>query len=117
VNDFSHHLMATYDDTPSSYETSRRYIASLIAIQYGMYDAVIDWMITYTVSYAIIGGITWYNADTSYLAVIWGFSFIISALILAAAGLKMPEWLGLYRELLQTFLSFVPCPCSFSFFI
>lgn len=98
MNDFRHHLMSNYNDAPSSYETSRRYIASLIAIQYGMYDAVIDWMITYTVSYAIIGGITWYNADTSYLAVIWGFGLMCSALILAAAGLKMPEWLGYYRK-------------------
>ena len=89
--------MATYDDAPSSYETSRRYVASLMAIQYGMYDAVIDWGLIYTVAYAIVGGITWYNVDTNYLTVIWGFSLMFCALILAVAGLKMPEWLGFYR--------------------
>eukprot|EP00984_Skeletonema_dohrnii_P032805 scaffold27544_cov78-Skeletonema_dohrnii-CCMP3373.AAC.3 len=45
VNDFRHNLMAKYDDEHSSHETSQRYIASLMAIQYGMYDAVIDWSI------------------------------------------------------------------------
>eukprot|EP00984_Skeletonema_dohrnii_P038036 scaffold40822_cov155-Skeletonema_dohrnii-CCMP3373.AAC.3 len=97
VNDFRHNLMAKYDDEPSSHETSQRYIASLMAIQYGMYDAVIDWSIVYTVAYAIIGGLTWYNNDTNFLTVIWGFSLMFCALILAVAGLKMPEWLGFYR--------------------
>ncbi len=97
VNDFRHHLMTKYDDEPSSYETSQRYIAALMAIQYGMYDAVMDWSFIYTVAYAIIGGLTWHNADTNYLLVIWGFSLMFTALILAAAGLKMPEWLGFYH--------------------
>jgi hypothetical protein len=97
VNDFRHNLMAKYDDEPSSHEAAQRYIASLMAIQYGMYDAVIDWSIVYTVAYAIIGGLTWYNNDTNFLTVIWGFSLMFCALILAVAGLKMPEWLGFYR--------------------
>ena len=97
VNDFRHHLMAKYDDEPSSYETSQRYIASLMAIQYGMYDAVKDWSIIYTVAYAIIGGLTWHNSDTSFLTVIWGFSLMLTALFLAVAGLKIPQWLGLFR--------------------
>ena len=97
VNEFRHSLMAKYDDEPSSHETSQRYIASLMAIQYGMYDAVIDWSIVYTVAYAIIGGLTWYNNDTNFLTVIWGFSLMFCALIVAVAGLKMPEWLGFYR--------------------
>ena len=97
VNDFRHNLMAKYDEEPSSHEASQRYIASLMAIQYGMYDAVIDWSIVYTVAYAIIGGLTWYNNDTNFLTVIWGFSLMFCALILAVAGLKMPEWLGFYR--------------------
>lgn len=90
--------MATYDNAPTSNETSRRYTAALMAIQYGMFDAVIDWGLTYTVMYAIIGGLTWYNVDTSFLMVIWGFSLMCSALILAVAGLKIPEWLGFYRK-------------------
>lgn len=97
VNDFRHHLMAKLDDEPSSYETSQRYIASLMAIQYGMYDAVKDWSIIYTVAYAIIGGLTWNTSDTSFLTVIWGFSLMLTALFLAVAGLKIPQWLGLYR--------------------
>jgi len=90
--------MATYDNAPTSNETSRRYTAALMAIQYGMFDAVIDWGLTYTVMYAIIGGLTWYNVDSSFLMVIWGFSLMCSALILAVAGLKIPEWLGFYRK-------------------
>ena len=90
--------MATYGDSPSSYETSRQYVASLMAIQYGMFDAVIDWGLTYTVAYAIIGGLTWYNVDSHFLVVIWGFSLMCSALLLAVAGLKIPEWLGFYRK-------------------
>ena len=89
--------MAKYNDEPSSDETSQRYIASLMAIQYGMYDAIIDWSIIYTVAYAIVGGLTWNNSDTNFLTVIWGFSLMFTALFLAVAGLKMPQWLGLYR--------------------
>eukprot|EP00986_Skeletonema_menzelii_P009577 scaffold4385_cov162-Skeletonema_menzelii.AAC.5 len=63
VNDFRHRLMATYNDSTSDEKTSRRYTAALLAIQYGMYDAFIDWGLTYTICYAIVGGITWYNAD------------------------------------------------------
>ena len=97
VNDFRHHLMAKYDGESSSFETSQRYIASLMAIQYGMYDAVMDWSIIYTIAYAIIGGLTWHNADINFLTVIWGISLMATALILAVAGVKMPEWLGFYR--------------------
>lgn len=97
VNDFSHHLMLAYDDASPSDENSRRYISSLKAIQYGMFDAVIDWSIVYTIAYAVIGGLTWYYADINFLTVIWGFSLMFCALFLAVAGLKIPAWLGHYR--------------------
>ncbi len=99
VNDFRHRLMATYDDSTTDENKSRRYTAALLAIQYGMYDALIDWGFTYTICYAIVGGITWkYNADANMVLVIWGFSLVSSAVILAVAGLKIPEWLGYYRK-------------------
>ena len=98
VNDFRHRLMASYDDSTSDEKTSHRYTAALSAIQYGMYDAFIDWGFTYTISYAIVGGITWYNADENMVLLIWGFSLMASALILAVAGLKIPEWMGFYRK-------------------
>lgn len=97
VNDFRHRLMATYNDSTSDEKTSRRYTAALLAIQYGMYDAFIDWGLTYTICYAIVGGITWYNADQNLVSVIWGFSLMCSALIVAVTSLKIPAWLGHYR--------------------
>ena len=97
VNDFRQRLMATYDDSTADVKTSRRYTAALSAIQYGMYDAFIDWGLTYTICYAIVGGFTWYNADLNLVEVIWGFSMMSSALIFAVAGLKIPAWLGYYR--------------------
>ncbi len=97
VNDFRQRLMATFDDSTADDKTSRRYTAALQAIQYGMYDAFIDWGLTYTICYGIVGGITWYNADPNLVAVIWGFSLMSSALIFAVAGLKIPAWNGYYR--------------------
>ena len=90
--------MSTYDESTSENKTSRQYTAALVAIQYGMYDAFIDWGLTYLVCYGIVGGITWYNADSSLVLVIWGFSLMYSALIFAIAGLKIPAWLGYYRK-------------------
>lgn len=116
VNDFRRRLMAAYEDSYSlakdarcrkiSAETentsrrymARRYMAAMMAIKLGMYDAIIDWGLTYTVCYAIVGGITWYNADKNLEAVIWGLSLMGSAVILAVAGLKIPAWLGFCRK-------------------
>ncbi len=97
VNDFRQRLMATLDDSTANDKTSRRYTAALQAIQYGMYDAFIDWGLTYAICYGIVGGITWYNADPNLVSVIWGFSLMSSALIFAVAGLKIPAWIGYYR--------------------
>ena len=97
MNDFRHHLKAAHDDASSTGDNSRRYISSLMAIHYGMLDAVKDWSIVYTFAYAIIGVLTWNNVDTKFLTCIWGFSLMFCALILAVAGFKMPVWLGLYR--------------------
>ena len=90
--------MATYDESTADEKTSRRYTAALVAIQFGMYDAFIDWGLTYTTCYAIVGGITWYNADQNLVSVIWGFSLMASALIVAVTSLKIPQWLGYYRK-------------------
>lgn len=98
VNDFRQRLMATYDESSADKNTKRRYTAALMAIQYGMYDAFIDWGLTYSICAAIVGGITWYNANQNLVTVIWGISLLCSAFLLAVAGLKIPEWLGYYRK-------------------
>ena len=98
VNDFRHRLMATYKESSADENTKRRYTAALMAIQYGMYDAFIDWGLTYSICAAIVGGITWYNANQNLVTVIWGISLLCSAFLLTVAGLKIPEWLGYYRK-------------------
>jgi hypothetical protein len=90
--------MATYDDSNADEKTARRYTAALKAIDLGKRDAYIDWGLTYLICYAIVGGITWYNADPNIVLVIWGFSLMCSAVILGIAGLKIPAWLGYYRK-------------------
>lgn len=98
VNDFRQRLMATYEESSADENSKRRYTAALMAVQYGMYDAFIDWGLTYSICAAIVCGITWYNANQNLVTVIWGISLLCSALILAVAGLKIPEWLGYYRK-------------------
>ena len=98
VNDFRQRLMATYKESSADENSKRRYTAALMAVQYGMYDAFIDWGLTYSVCAAIVCGITWYNANQNLVTVIWGISLFCSALILAVACLKIPEWLGYYRK-------------------
>eukprot|EP00579_Thalassiosira_antarctica_P006212 CAMPEP_0201904060 /NCGR_PEP_ID=MMETSP0902-20130614/55799_1 /ASSEMBLY_ACC=CAM_ASM_000551 /TAXON_ID=420261 /ORGANISM="Thalassiosira antarctica, Strain CCMP982" /LENGTH=504 /DNA_ID=CAMNT_0048438131 /DNA_START=23 /DNA_END=1534 /DNA_ORIENTATION=- len=97
VNDFRHRLMKAYEESPSFNRTSHRYIASLMAVRYGMRDALIDWSIMYTIGYAIVAGITYTDADPDSLLVFLGFSLIFSAALLALSGLKFPRWLGFYR--------------------
>lgn len=94
VNDFRHRLMVAYDTLPSSGETSNRYIASIIAIRYGLRDALIDWAMIYLIGYSIVAGITWTNAEPESVVVIQGFSVIASAGITAVAALKIPEWVS-----------------------
>ena len=67
VNDFRHRLMKAYEESPSFNRTSHRYIASLMAVRYGMRDALIDWSIMYTIGYAIVAGITYTGTFTTYL--------------------------------------------------
>ena len=65
VNDFRHRL-ATADMSTLSTNTNdndNRYIASLIAIRYGVRDALIDWLIMYLIGYSIVAGCTWTNAE------------------------------------------------------
>ena len=65
VNDFRHRL-ATADMSTLSTNTNdndNRYLASLIAIRYGVRDALIDWLIMYLIGYSIVAGCTWTNAE------------------------------------------------------
>ena len=109
VNDFRHRLMVAYqNDSPSSSssaaggsDTSNRYIASLIAIRYGLRDALIDWSIIYLIGYGIVGGITWKDAEPESVIVIMGFSIIISAAIIAISAFKIPQWVSCISSMLK----------------
>ena len=65
VNDFRHRL-ATANmslSTNTNDNKNDRYTASLIAIRYGVRDALIDWLIMYLIGYSIVAGCTWTNAE------------------------------------------------------
>mmetsp|Transcript_12309 Transcript_12309/g.26743 ORF Transcript_12309/g.26743 Transcript_12309/m.26743 type:complete len:728 (+) Transcript_12309:260-2443(+) len=98
VNDFRHRLMVAYDNSPSSDSNSNRYIASLVAIRYGLRDALVDWTLMYLIGYSIMAGITWTDAEPESLLVIWGFGVMISAALIAVSAIKIPQWLGMYHR-------------------
>eukprot|EP00956_Cyclotella_meneghiniana_P016231 scaffold25542_cov60-Cyclotella_meneghiniana.AAC.5 len=91
LNDFRHRIK-------KSPLQGSRYIAAFVATRLGLRDAIRDWCIIYSVLYAIVAGITWEHADPNSLLVLWGVSVMISALILAFLGLKIPHWLGHYPK-------------------
>ena len=119
VNDFRHRLSQAYDDesllngtninndgdgddeyerrTRRSTMSSQRYIASFVAIRLGLRDAILDWALIYTVTWAVVGGITWYDVEPNSLLVIWGFSLMFSSALMVVLSLKFPQWLGYYR--------------------
>ena len=65
VNDFRHRLTAAYNMSTSTNtdDDNNRFIASLIAIRYGVRDALVDWLIMYLIGYAIVAGCTLTNAE------------------------------------------------------
>ena len=65
-----------------------------MATRLGLRDALIDWSVIYAIGYAIVVGFTWKDADPNSLLVLWGFSVMIAALILAILGLKVPHWVS-----------------------
>ena len=77
--------------------STKRYIAALVATRLGLRDALMDWFTIYIILWAIVGGITYYDADPNSLLVLWGINAMISALIVANTSLKAIQWLGLYR--------------------
>ena len=85
LNDFRHRIK-------KSPLQGSRYIAAFVATRLGLRDSIRDWCIIYSVLYAIVAGITWEHADPNSLLVLWGVSVMISALILAFLGLKIPHW-------------------------
>ncbi len=118
VNDFRHRLKNAYlhpflasinkdtsgdaasspEPPPSSPQLStKRYIAALVATRLGLRDALFDWFTVYIILWAIVGGITYFDADQDSLLVLWGINAIISALVVADTSFKALQWLGLYR--------------------
>ena len=91
VNDFRHHLNAANIQNNNPH----RHIASFVAIRLGLRDALVDATTLYSISYAIVAGFTWGSADPNSLLVIWGISSMVSAAILALAGLKIPMWVSI----------------------
>lgn len=79
-------------------DNPHRHIASFVAIRLGLRDALVDAAILYSVTYAIVAGFTWDDADPNSLLVIRGFSTMVGAFIMAVSGLKIPQWLGYYRK-------------------
>mmetsp|Transcript_38602 Transcript_38602/g.87009 ORF Transcript_38602/g.87009 Transcript_38602/m.87009 type:complete len:699 (+) Transcript_38602:141-2237(+) len=97
TNGFRQRLLEAFCESPTSKDTSNRYVAALVAVRYGLRDALIDWMLIYTVCYAIVGGLTWKHAEPNSVIVIWGFSLMLSSVVLGIVSLKITEWLGIYR--------------------
>ena len=92
VNDFRHHLAeASIQDT-----NPHRYIASFVAIRLGLCDALVDAIILYSITYAVVAGVTWGSADPNSVMVLWGISAMVSACVLAVCGLKIPFWVSRY---------------------
>ena len=64
VNDFRNRLAtANMSLSTNTNDKNDRYLASLIAIRYGVRDALIDWLIMYLIGYSIVAGCTWTNAE------------------------------------------------------
>ncbi|EJK63258.1 hypothetical protein THAOC_16096, partial [Thalassiosira oceanica] len=75
TNGFRQRLLEAFCESPTSKDTSNRYVAALVAVRYGLRDALIDWMLIYTVCYAIVGGLTWKHAEpNSVIKDISGFA-------------------------------------------
>ena len=94
VNDFRHRLKESYESSSVHGRPGHRYVASLVAVRYGLRDALIDWFVVYSIGYAIVAGLTWTNVSPDSLYVIWGFSRIFSAAILAYTAIKVPQWVS-----------------------
>ena len=76
-------------------DNPHRHIASFVAIRLGLRDALVDAAILYSVTYAIVAGFTWDDADPNSLLVIRGFSTMVGAFIMAVSGLKIPQWVSI----------------------
>jgi len=63
TNSFRQRLVQAFGESPRSKDTSSRYVAALVAVRYGLRDALVDWMLIYTICYAIVGGVTWKHAE------------------------------------------------------
>lgn len=82
------------------------YVASLVAIQLGFRDAIIDAIILYSLTYATIIAFTWSHVESNFLLVIWGVSFMVSAIVLTLIGWKLPQWVSPCADFLSIFISF-----------
>ena len=97
TNGFRQRLVEAFGESPTSKDTTNRYVAALVAVRYGLRDALMDWMLIYTICYAIVGGLTWKHAEPNSVIVIWGFSLMLSSIVLGVVSMKVTEWLGIYR--------------------
>ncbi len=74
--------------------SDNHYVASLVAIRLGFWDAIVDATILYSFTYAAVISFTWSNVESNFLLVIWGVSYIVSAIVLALIGWKLPIWVS-----------------------
>lgn len=80
----------------NAFLSDNNYVASLVAIRLGLRDAIIDAVILYFLTYAVVVGLTWCDADveSNFLLIIRGISYMVSASMLASIGWKLPLWVS-----------------------
>jgi hypothetical protein len=88
--------------------SDNNYVASLVAIRLGLRDAIIDATIIYSLTYAVVIGLTWSDVESNFLLVIWGLSCMVSSSVLASIGWKLPQWVSRYTCSLSLSLSLFP---------
>ncbi len=98
--------------------SDNNYVAALVAIRLGLRDAIIDATIIYSLTYAVVIGLTWRDVEYNFLLVIWGVSYMVSASVLASIGWKLPQWVSpCTYSLFRSFTRYFCCRWAGSFLL
>ena len=85
--------------------SDNHYVASLVAIRLGFRDAIVDATILYSLTYATVIAFTWSYVESNFLLVIWGVSYMVSAIVLTLIGWKLPQWVSSSSDFHSMYIS------------